>query len=222
MSGIGLTGKTSSNELDVTEQQILNDRNSLFGEMPAEIVSFDPVSQSATVQPLYKPRHNGAHIVLAKLEMVPIHFPHGKKGGLTFPLSAGDRVMLRPQMRSNEAFHTTGEFVANDQRSFSLSDMEGFVDGGRSMTDPIKNFDANNAQWRYDDEGNFGWFGSDDGKTKCVLGAGELIDTIAKLAEACADNLTTVVGGSSSGNHEHSSKALFEEIAKTLRDMELK
>ena len=189
--------------------------------MPAEIVEFDPATQLASIQPLYMPRHNGVPVKLPVLEEVPVHFDHGNAGGMTYPIQPGDRVMLRPQMRSTELFHTTGEHVASDSRSVSLSDMEAFYDGGLSMVEPIPNFDPDNANWRYDELGEFGWFGSRDGRTKCQLAPGELIDTLAQLAEACAENTTLVLGGSSSGTHQHTSIPLFNKIAATLRAMQL-
>ena len=185
----GHTGKTLTRNGEAAAHQNLSERESMFGEMPGEIIDFEPATQLATVQPLYKPRFldgdgNLVPVALPELLEVPVHFAHGDRGGMTYPLQAGDRVMLRPQMRSTELFHTTGEFVASDARSVSLSDMEAFYTGGLSMSDPIPNFEPENSHWRYDLNGQFGWHGSLDGRTKCELISGELMQMLIDLTTA--------------------------------------
>ena len=184
MSGTGYTGKTNTRDGEATTQQSTSDRESLFGEMPGEIVEFDKATQKAIIQPFYQPKHDGKPVPLPLLEEVMVHFDHGFKGGFTFPVEPGDRVTLRPQMRCTERYHTEDIHIANHSRTYSLSDMEAYYDGGLSLLKPIPNFDENYSQWRFDELGAFGWFGWLEGKTKCVLAAGELMDTLSELSES--------------------------------------
>lgn len=174
----GYQGKTNTRMGEAEAQQNKAERESMWGAIPGEIIEFDPATQKAFIQPLYKPKHGGVEIVLPVLEEVMVHFDHGKKGGFTYPVQPGDRVVLVPQMRNTERYHTEDSYIANDTRSFSLSDMEAYYEGGLSLVGPIPNFDELNTNWRYDEMGIFGWFGSDIGQTKCEMAGGELLQIL--------------------------------------------
>lgn len=180
----GYNGKTVTLESEVVAQQAKSERESMFGEMPGMIVEFDPFTQKAIIQPLYKPRLGGVPTLLPMLEEVMVHFDHGLKGGLTYPVQPGDRVSLKPQMRNTELYHTEDDYIANDSRSFSLSDMEAYYEGGLSLLKPIPNFDEFYTNWRFDELALFGWHGADFGKMKCDLAAGEFMDTLSELSES--------------------------------------
>jgi len=221
----GYPGKTVTRHGELEAHQNASDRESTFGEMPGEIVSFDPATQTAEVQPLYKPKHDDGSgnliaIDLPVLEEVPVRFDRCTHGRLTYPLVAGDRVLLRPQMRATELFHTEDEHIATDVRSYSLSDLEAYVDGGESLVNPIEAFDDQHVHLGFDGEGGqFGVRGNINGTMRVDLAPGELLDTLAQLAEACAANTTLVSSGSSEGTHVHTSIPQFEAIALTLRAM---
>jgi hypothetical protein len=218
----GRLGKTTNHPDDVAGQQTLDERQATWGEMPGKVVSFDAATQTATVQPLYKPRHNGKAVDMAELYEVPVRFPRGGGGAITHPVKAGDFVTLRPQMRSSEAYHTEEKGEASDARSFSLADMEAHLAGGESLKNPIKNFDNENMHVRFDEEGNFGVRGSSDGKVKIEGSEGNIYALIAEFMELVAGDELLIHYGSSAGTgHQLYNKAKLMEIAGKIRSMAL-
>lgn len=146
---MGARGKTTNDERERVAVQAQSEREAMFGEMPGRIVAFNSENQTVTVQPTYKPVHNGEAVDMPELQEVPIRFP--KMGGfvITTPVKVGDMVSLRPQMRSGEEYHTGGSHESpNETRSMSLSDMEAFLDGGEPLTDPIGGFNSENMEIR--------------------------------------------------------------------------
>lgn len=215
-------GKTTNWEDDIFGSKALAERQSMWGEIKGKIVSFDPEKQTATIQPLYKPTFNGKQINMPQLLEVPVRFQRAGKGAITFPIQAGDDVTLRPQMRSTENYHTDGEGAAPDSRSFNLSDMEAYLDGGASLNNPIPNFDAENAHVRFDPDGSFGIKGSSDGKIRIDGAEGNIYDLLATVVELlAADTLKINYGSSAGSGHELQHKAQYAEIAAKLRAMAL-
>jgi len=217
----GLLGKTTNGPDDTTGAVAQEERNSIWGEIPGEIVDFDPATQTATIKPLFTPKFNGRPLQMPNLMEVPIRMTRAGDGGMTFPVAAGDKVTLRPQMRSTEKYQTGEGDDASDARSFNLSDMEAHLDGGESLTDPIENFDAANVHMRFDKQGNFGIRGSKDGKVAVEGSEGNIYSMLARLAEIVAQHETQVTVGSSTGEYSHTLAGEAAEIAAKLRAMEL-
>lgn len=219
----GRQGKTTNWEDDVIGTKLTEERNSMWGEIPGQIVAFDPQKQTATVKPLYKPKFNGKAVEMPDLLEIPVRFPRAGKGGMTYPVAAGDRVTLRPQMRSTENYHGEDDGEASDARSFNLSDMEAHLDGGESLSDPIQNFDNENTHVRFNEDGSYGIRGSQDGKIKIEGSEGNIYDLLATVVELLAEDGLNVLSGSSAGNgiHELQHKAQYAEIAAKLRAMAL-
>lgn len=184
---VGRMGKATNWPDDVDEQRTLDERQSMWGEIPGKIVSFDAKAQTATVKPLFKPRHNGQAVEMPELYEVPVRMQRAGKGAMTFPVGADDYVTLRPQMRSGDNYHTEEKGEANDARSFSVADMEAHIAGGESLKNPIKNYDAANTHVRFDEEGKYGIRGSADGKFKMEGTQGELMDLAAQVSHYCAE-----------------------------------
>lgn len=220
---VGLQGKTTNWSDDVTGSKTLEERQAIWGEIPGEIVSFDAAAQTATIKPLYKPKFNGKPVDMPELLEVPVRFARAGNGAMTFPVVAGDRVTLRPQMRSSENYHAEDNGEASDARSFNLSDMEAFLDGGESLSDPISNFDNANVHLRFDPDGNHGIRGSKDGKIAIEGSEGNIYDLLATVVELlAADGLKINYGSSAgTGGHELQNRAQYAEIAAKLRAMAL-
>jgi hypothetical protein len=218
---VSYLGKVTNWPDDIIGRKIRDEIDAQWGEMPGEVVSFDPQKQTATIKPLYKPHHNGKAIDMPNLLEVPVRFTRAGNGGITFPVKAGDRVSLRPMMKSTDKFHSEGDGEATDARAFSLADMEAFLDGGESVTDPIKNFDNANMHVRFDPEGKFGMKGSQDGKVKIEGSQGNIYELLAQVVELLGQETTTVQFGSSAGIHPLTHQAQFAEIAAKLRAMAL-
>lgn len=218
---VGLQGKTTNGAPDAIGSMVQDERNSIWGEIPGKIVSFDPATQTATIQPLYKPQFNGKAVDMPQLLEVPVRMARAGGGGMTFPVAEGDFVTLRPSMRSMENYLDGEEGEASDARSFNLSDMEAHISGGESLNNPIKNFDPDNVHMRFDEDGNFGIRGSKDGKVAIEGSEGNIYELLARLAEIIADHQTTVTAGSSTGNYPHDLKGEATAIAAKLRAMQL-
>lgn len=218
----GRQGKVTNWADDVAGTRQLEERQSQWGEIPGEIVSFDAAKQTATVKPLYRPQFAGKSIQMPDLLEIPVRFTRAGNGGITYPIKAGDKVSLRPQMRSSENYHTDDDGTASDARSFALSDMEAFLDGGESLTDPIKNFDADNVHVRFDPEGKYGVKGSAEGKIKIEGSEGNIYALLASAIRLIAEDKLQIAYGSSMGtNHSLANKDAILEIVAKLEAMAL-
>lgn len=222
MPSFGHVGKYTNTFDDVIGSAIQTEREDMFGEMPGEVMSFDPASQTISVQPLYRKRLNGVPTDLPVLEQVPVRFP--RMGGfvITTPVKPGDRVTLRPQMRNTEAYHAgSGAYAASDFRSFNLSDMEAFLDGGESLSDPIPAFNSQNMELRSAD-GQFAIEMSEDGKFRLRGAQG---DWFALLAEALrligSDQLQIAYGSSAGTGHALENATAILAIADKFDGMTL-
>lgn len=184
----GHIGKRTNHPDTSGGARVQAEREDQWGAMPGRIVSFDAETQTATVQPLFKPRHNGEPVDMPELQEVPVRFLRAGGFVITTPVKVGDKVELRPQARSTANYHTgTGDaFAPADSGSFSLSDMEAHLIGGESLGEPIPNFNASNMEIRSAD-GAFRVEMSEDGKFKLVGAQGEVFDLIATLCELLAD-----------------------------------
>jgi hypothetical protein len=219
---VGRLGKVTNWPDDVHGQKVLDERQAQWGEIPGRIVAFDAAKQTATVQPLYKPRHNGKAIDMPELYDVPVRMVRAGKGGLTFPVGEGDYVTLRPQMRSTENYHDKGDGEASDARSFALADMEAHLDGGESLTNPIRNFDSANVHMRFDEDGQYGIRGSKEGKFKIDGSEGNLYEILAEFMELVASDQLMINYGSSAGTgHRLFNRSKLMELAAKVRGMAL-
>lgn len=183
-------GKTTNSLDDIIDNKITADRLSQWGNIPGEVVSFDPVKQTATIKPLYKPRFNGKPIDMPELLEVPMQFPRTGAGAITMPIPPGSKVSLRPDMRSSENYDTTGDGSASDARSFSISDMRAHLDGGDSAKDPLPNFDPTNVHMRAADGAKGIKMDPSTGKVKMEGPEGDQLDHLAKAVELAAEGFT--------------------------------
>jgi hypothetical protein len=179
---VGRTGKVTNWQDDAIGNIALDERNAQWGEIPGKIVSFNASNQTATIKPLYKPKHNGKAIDMPDLLEVPVRFVRAGGGAVTHPIKAGDHVTLRPGMRSSENYLTDGDGTFSDARSFSLADMEAHLDGGESLNNPIPNFDSSNTHIRFDEEGNYGIKGNGSGQFNIVGSQGDIMDLAMQTA----------------------------------------
>ena len=93
--------------------------------IPARIISYDPTTQAAEVQPLIKRRYkNGDVIDRAPITGVPVVFPAAGGGIITFPVVEGDTVLLIFSQRSIDRWiRGDGQPVdPGDNRKHDISD----------------------------------------------------------------------------------------------------
>lgn len=219
----GLIGKATNDPLTIGGAFSQDEREAQWGAMAGEVVSYDAARGTATVKPLQKVRVLGKLMELPVLEDVPVDMPRSANAGITFPVPAGSRVMLRPMMRSMENYDEEEGADPSDSRSFALSDMRATITGGDSLAAPLPNVDPDNTHLRFDPEGNFGVRGSPDGRIKIEGAQGNIYDLLATVVELLAEDGLNVLSGSSAGNgiHELQHRAQYAEIAAKLRAMAL-
>lgn len=222
MAGSGFLGKSTNEERDFVSALSNSEVETKMGEIPGEIVSFDPEKQTAVVLPLYMPKVNGKPISMPELVDVPVRFQRAGHASITFPVIPGDIVLLRPQMRSTENYHEGNDHVASDSRYNSLSDMEAYIDGGEKLTSPIENFDPNNFHVRFNETGVYGLRGSKEGRMSLVGREGDVYELLTQVVELLASDSLVIGHGSSSGSgHQLEHRATYESIANKLRGMVL-
>ncbi len=219
---VGLLGKTTNLSRDITGQQAQAERDSMWGPIPGQVLSYDAAKGTATIRPLYKPLHNGEPVDMPDLYEVPIDMPRTANGGMTFPVPAGSKVMLTPQMRAWDDYEEGEDGKAYDARSFHLSNMRASLSGGDSLSSPLPNADADNIHLRFNNEGTFGIRGSQDGKFKIEGAEGNLYDIIATFMELVASDQLQINYGSSAGTgHQLKNRAQLMDLAAKVRAMAL-
>lgn len=219
---VGYLGKRTNQQRDITGQQAQSEREAMWGPIPGEIVSYDPASQTATVQPLYKPVHNGQPVDMPQLFEVPVDLPRTASAGMTFPIPAGTKVMLSPMMRSMDNYDTDDDGAPFDGRSFHLADMRATISGGNSVSDPLQNVDPDNTHLRFDAAGEYGLKGSPDGKFELIGSEGSIFDMLIEHVELTSEGFTLL--GTEGLSHSLRYTEIGAElavIAGKLRDMQI-
>lgn len=217
----GLIGKTLNDPADAVGQIAQVERETQWGPIPGEIVSYDAATGTGTVRPLYKPVVNGKTLDMPDLYEVPVDMPRTANGGMTFPVPAGTKVMLTPQMRALDDYEEGNDGTPYDARSFHISNMRASLSGGDSLSDPLPGADADNFHLRFNASGSFGLKGSPDGKFQLTGAQGDVIDLLAEVCETLGVLTTTVTSGSSTGVWPITQQAALAALAARLRAMVL-
>lgn len=127
--------------------------------MPGIVETFDPVAQTASVQPAIKrifKTNDGEKEILTPAALpilinVPVIFPRGGGFSLTFPVAKGDECRLDFCERSIDNWHQFGGIKNPGAKRFhSLSDATATV-GLSSLPNKIPNYDDANVQLKKDD-----------------------------------------------------------------------
>jgi hypothetical protein len=151
MSGY-LRSKALRGRLDDAIAQFAQaERESIYTALPGQIVSFDPATQRATVQPLYKAKFNGVPTDMPELIEVPVVMPRGGGFAFTFPIKPGDGVQLMFQSRNSDLWYQEGgEQEGFSARMHDLSDavaIPGLEPGPRALSD----YNADSFELRSED-----------------------------------------------------------------------
>jgi hypothetical protein len=99
--------------------------------MPGKIVSFDPKTMTAVVQPalqsMQKQNDGSAKPVdIHPIADVPVHFPGGGGHAMTFPVKVGDECMIQFAERSIDNWHQHGGTQQpSDYRMHDINDADG-------------------------------------------------------------------------------------------------
>lgn len=116
--------------------------------VPGVVVSYNPATQSAAVQPAPRARDRSgpSSTMLAAIADAPVVFPEGAGWSISWPLAAGDRVLLLCSDRAIDRWRQTGSpYVPSDTRKHRLTDA--FVwPGAGPAPDPITGLSAVNLR----------------------------------------------------------------------------
>jgi hypothetical protein len=112
--------------------------------IPAEVVAYDRTKQTITAQIVIRSRYvdpsTGEAITYRPkpIPNVPVAFPSGGGGSITWPLAAGDPVLLVFADRSTDEWKATAQDdnTPRDPRRFDLSDAVA-LPGHRAPADPL-------------------------------------------------------------------------------------
>jgi len=109
---------------DITKSHVDKLADQLYTSLPATVTSYDASKQSVDVsidirQPSTLDR---GEMPLMSLTGVPIIFPSGGGGILSFPIKSGDKVLLCFSMMSLDKWKERGSGVCGDNRLHSNND----------------------------------------------------------------------------------------------------
>lgn len=160
----------------------------LHCSLPAKIISYDTTKQLATVQPMLKlalvdSSGNAIRLSRAVIAGVPVLWPSG--GGMrgTFPLAAGDYVMLLMSDQSMDVWKASGgEVDPIDVRTHDIGDCVA-----------IPGLHPNNKVWT-SVSGSYVQFGQDGATADFVALASKIASILATLAAAFNGHSHTAFG----------------------------
>lgn len=140
--------QTVGTEDEAHAAQIESRLKELHTCLPGIIISFDPVKQTAVVQPVIKRVFTGGATNLPPCGDVPVSFPRGGGLVLTFPVKKGDECIIWFSERAIDAWWKLGGVqLPTNFRYHDLSDGLCMV-GIASQPNVVPNFDAERAQLR--------------------------------------------------------------------------
>lgn len=147
----------------VIKQAIDNKLKDVHTSTPGIIESFDPETQTASIQPAIKrifvtTEEDKEILVPSDLPLlinVPVIFPRGGGFSLTFPVKKGDECHIQFCERSIDIWHQSGKISKPGARRFhNLSDAVAYV-GLSSIPNKIPNYDPDNVVIKKDDDSVF-------------------------------------------------------------------
>ncbi len=95
---------------EAIRSHIANFETQLYTALPATVVSWDAEAQTITASPVMLEAYEDGDISkLPEIDHVPVMFPSGGGGSLTFPIQVGDEVLLVFSSRSFDTWWSTGK-----------------------------------------------------------------------------------------------------------------
>lgn len=154
---------------DSIAQSAIAERATIYTALPGQVVSFDPATQTADIQPLYRARFNGKPVSIPVLTGVPVVLPRAGGFALTFPINPGDGVQLLFQCRDvSRWLETGGEQEADSARMHDLSDAVA-IPGLEPLPQALVNYRADVIEMR--NAAGTSRIGI-DGQGRVIMGAG--------------------------------------------------
>lgn len=139
-------------------KEVIDDRIAFAVErlntcLPAKIVEFDNIKQVATVRPVVAEMYkDGVTKPFSDIVVVPVIFPTGGGGSITFPITKGDECLLWFSQRAFDTWLVTGDSPIKPtvQRYHNYNDAFAMV-GLKSFKNSLK-ASTENVEIRMDDD----------------------------------------------------------------------
>ena len=166
---------------------LLGFQKGLWTAMPGIIQTFDAAAVTCVVQPALQglqlqPDGNSVWVNMPLLLDVPVVFPRGGGFTLTFPIAAGDEVLVVFASRCIDDWWTASGF-ANKQAELRMHDLsDGFaIPGPFSQVTKISGISTTSVQLR-----------SNDGAAYVEIASGHVINVVADVVNVTAPNVNVV------------------------------
>jgi hypothetical protein len=178
---------------EVISEAIADSLLNLYTSMPGQVVSYDPAKQTISVKPCIKSTDaNGVVTERPQIDNVPVMFPRGKKSSFTFPIQAGDPVLLVFSMRSLDVWKQKGGIVDPlDFRKFNITDAFA-IPGGSAKSKVLADAHASHARL-VNDKAMIEM--QEAGKFRITNGTEELLDLMDQLIACLQEAKTTTAIG---------------------------
>ena len=137
MSSIDEIIQAPGEEYDLMRESIMRE---LHVATPGIIQSFDSENQTAVIKPVIRSRKDGKNVDMPMLTDVPVFFPGGSAGAITYPVNVGDEcLVIFADGCIDGWFQNGGVANAISLRKHDYSDGFAFV-GFRSKAKSIASF----------------------------------------------------------------------------------
>jgi pterin-4a-carbinolamine dehydratase len=187
----------------IIRSHIDNFETQLFTAIPATISKFDKETQTISANPvMLEPYSDGLNAKLPTINRVPVVFPSGGGGSLTFPLKVGDEVLLVFSGRNYDTWWDTGntDKLSSTHRFHEYSDAIAIV-GLTSKNNSTKAHDTdvelkfNDNSLRLTESGDVAIASSS--KFSVSNSSEELISILSETLQAISDITTNTLYGPS-------------------------
>ncbi len=129
---------------EAIRSHVSNFETQLYTALPATVVSWDAEAQTITASPVMLEAYEDGDISkLPEIDHVPVMFPSGGGGSLTFPIQVGNEVLLVFSSRNFDTWWSTGEVdkLSSTQRYNEYTDAIAIVGAASKNKSVIANPD---------------------------------------------------------------------------------
>ena len=187
-----------------------------YSAMPAQVVSFNPTTQTADVQPTLKILFkDGDNLTRPIIPNIRVGFQRVGNFAITFPLSKGDEGLLIVADRSIDAWRKQGGIVSpNDARMHDLSDSI-FLPMCYSDPKNIASFNASDIAIRsIDNSGKIEI--APDGRIEIDRNGNKVLATLSSALGTLGATTVTITAGSSVGTYPIDQQSTFTALQAVI------
>lgn len=203
---------------DTIQSNIEKYLNNMYTAIPAQVLSYDAALQEVEVQPAINEIYmDGQKAIRGAKSKVPVIFPSAGGGILSFPIQAGDTVLLLYSMRNidNWLVGDGGTVDPETLRKFSENDCVALV--GLTPTPKLLNPNPDDVELKFKDnritlKANGDVEVVTASKLSVSNDSEELISLLSELIQVCADNSVNTIYGITPVNNKPQFQALKQRL----------